>query len=105
MVKFWVAALKISGPVTIVAFVLWFTVQQFFQVEIINLFDSEQRFLIVIIALGGVLICLLAAVLVHKEKQKPSEPNTPDDYSKTANITGTKISGDFVMGDKNETNK
>ena len=105
MGKFWIAALKATGPVAVVAFLLSLTLQQLFRTEIIHLFDSEQRFIIIMIVLTGVFICLFGAIVVHKDKQSSSPQNDKDMASKSVTITDTKINGDFVMGDKNEVKK
>ena len=96
MDKFWTAAVKATGPVAVVGFILWYCLQQFFSVEILALFSSQQRFALTLGAVGSLVVVLWAAVRAHYSKvEKASSPT-----ANTANISNSSISGDFVMGNK-----
>lgn len=93
MEEFWKNALKVGGPVAIVAFVLWVVVINFFNEQILTLFSSDQIFIVLLLIVSGLLICLMSAILT---------------FSKKSNSTGAKavfkdttIKGDVVLGDKN----
>ena len=99
MDKFWSEALKATGPVAVIGFLLWYALQQFFNDQILQIFDSQQVFIILLVVLGALFIILYACVRWHFQKAKI----TPSPKSPTvANIRETTIGGDFVMGDKIE---
>jgi hypothetical protein len=94
--KFWISAVKATGPVAVVGFILWYFLQRLYSTEIIELFSSQQRFVVTLSVVGALVIVLWASVRGHYLKR--AEANSP--AGRTANISNTKIGGDFVMGDK-----
>ena len=103
MEKFWSEALKATGAVAVVGFIVWFVVQQFFSSEIISIFTSQQRCLITLLIIGALLVILYAAIKWHYSPKSPAtEPKVTE--QRTANISKSKIHGDFVMGDKSGKN-
>lgn len=99
MEKFWTEALKATGPVAVIGFIVWFVVQQFFSTELISIFSSQQRFVITLLIVSALLIILYATLKWHyASKDAPATSETVG--SRTANITESNIQGDFVMGDK-----
>ncbi|PKR53328.1 hypothetical protein [Thalassospira marina] len=99
MDKFWITALKTTGPVALVGFVLWFTLKSFFNAEVMNLFTSQQRFTVIFLAVGALVVILFSAVRNHY-KQKVEQKISPDAGNRNATIRNSTIGGDFVMGDK-----
>lgn len=97
--NFWSSALKATGPVAVVGFVIWLVVQFFFDAEIITLFTSQQRFVVVLIIICALLVIFYAAIRGHySTKGMPLDQAL--EGNRTAKITKSKINGDFVMGDK-----
>lgn len=97
MDKFWKNALKVGGPVTIVAFVLWWVIGKIFEEEIFGLFGGGQSFIIVLIIISGLLICLFAAILTFKNRSS----DLPTNLGNKAVFKDSTIQGDVVLGDKN----
>jgi len=97
--KFWVTALKTTGPVAVVGFVLWFTLKSFFNAEVIDLFTSQQRFAVILVALCALLVILFSAVRNHY-RQRAEQKMLPNAGNRNATIQNSTICGDFVMGDK-----
>ncbi len=95
MEGFWKQALKVSGPVAVIGFILWFTLQQFFSQNLLLLFDNEQQFTLILVIICSLIVVLLASILVHK-KPLPQK-GQPTKYK----ISDNKVQGDFVVGDKN----
>lgn len=97
MDDFWKNALKVGGPVTIVAFVLWLVVGKLFEEEVMALFGEGKLFIIILLVISGLLICLFAAILTFKQK----DSNMPEKSNNKAVFKDTNIHGDVVLGDKN----
>jgi len=100
MEEFWKAALKASGPVAVVGVIIWALVHFLFQKEILSLFSSEQRFVITLVVICGLIICLFAAVLKQKQRERAQALN-----KNRVIINKSKIKGDVVVGDKYEGRK
>lgn len=99
MDKFWATALKTTGPVAVVGFILFFTLKSFFNAEVIGLFNSQQRFAVILGALCALLVILFSAVRSHY-RQKAEKKILPNAGNRNATIRNSTIGGDFVMGDK-----
>jgi len=100
MEEFWKAALRATGSVAVVGVIVWALVHFLFQEKILSLFDSEQRFIIVLTTVCGILVCLLTAILMHGAK-----PETQGSSGNKAVIKKSTIHGDVVLGDKHEGHK
>jgi len=99
--KFWKAALKVSPVVAIVGFLLWGLMHFMFQEQIISLFNTEQKFVLILIFLLGLIICLFAAVVTHRSKEKVGIAPTNNKIE----INKSTIKGDVFLGDKHEGRK
>lgn len=99
MEKFWVAALKVTGPVAVVGLILWTVVQQLFEKDMLSLFETEQRFTITIIVLSGLMIGLVAAIILRGGNAKEKNP-VSNEEKRSVKLKKSTIRGDFVMGDK-----
>ena len=64
----WGNAIKATGYVGVVAFLLHTVLNSLFSAQIVALFGSEKIFLIMTIVIAALLIILLAAILRSKEK-------------------------------------
>lgn len=96
MEDFWKAALKVGGPVAIVGFLIWTILNYLFKQNIIDIFETEQKFTLVIMIITGLMICMLAAIVKFKHPNgTPQGPN-----QNKATFKKTTISGDVVLGDK-----
>ena len=97
---FWKEALKVTGPIAVIGFLIWYCLQKFFSTEVLKLFTTEQQFTIVAFAICMLLIILLIAVRRHYQNnnldKKPS--------AKSVNVTNSNIKGDIVMGNKTTKN-
>jgi hypothetical protein len=96
MDDFWKAALKASGPVAVVGFLLWWFIQKAFEAQLIETFGSERQFAFVMVIVGGLFICLWSAI--------KSFGKQPDDKRRIANkaiFNKSTVKGDVVLGDKN----
>ena len=77
MDKFWATALKTTGPVAVVSFILFFTSQELlFNAEVIGLFSSQQRFAVILVALCALVVILFSAVRNHY-RQKAEQKMLP----------------------------
>ena len=93
--KFWGAAIKATGSVGVVGFLLWFVLNKFFEKDVLQLFDSQEIFQVFLLVFCCLIIALLAGIRVSGgEKGK---------FTKGRNVTVSKstLKGDFIMGDKN----
>ena len=100
MEKFWESALKVGGPVTIVAFILYVAISNIFKNEILVLFGNNQIFIIAVIIISGLLICLLATILTFKKRDNA----LPKTSGNKAVFKGSTVEGDVVLGDKTTNN-
>ena len=102
MIDFWKAALKVSGPVAIIGFLIWVVITNFFKEEILTNFDSEQRFTIILIIVCGLLLCLLTAIFAYMKKGNRNINQAPGNK---AVFNKSTIKGDVVLGNKHEKKK
>lgn len=100
MEKFWEQALKVTGPVAVVGFLIWVLLQFVFREDVVALFGSEKLFLIALILVFFLAVALITSILVYKGKE-PKEGRQPlhEEGNKTI-IRRSKIEGDVVSGDK-----
>lgn len=97
MEGFWKNALTVSGPITIVAFVLWEAISIIFEKEVVELFGDGQLFIIVLAIISGLLICLFAAILTFRKKIY----DVPKISGNKAVFKDSTVKGDVILGDKN----
>ncbi len=95
MDEFWKAALKVGGPVAIIAFLIYWFSGQLFEHKVLEWFGSDQRFIIVMVIVGGLLICLFSAIIVSQKKPAPELR-----AGNKAVFHKSTIKGDVVLGDK-----
>lgn len=104
MEDFWKQALKTTGPVAVIGFLISLLLTLFFKTEIISVFSSMQVFVFAMTMLCALLIILFTAVFLHYSNNNKPAPSTLGNSKteNTANISNSKIEGDFVMGNKIE---
>ncbi len=97
---FWKQALKVTGPVAVVGFLIWALLEFVFREDVVALFGSEKLFVIVLILLSILAITLFTSILVYNRKgpENDQQPRQQEGY-KTI-INRSKIEGDIVSGDK-----
>ncbi|MEW8351133.1 MAG: hypothetical protein AB2687_22735 [Candidatus Thiodiazotropha taylori] len=97
MDDFWKNALKATGPVAVVGFILWSVLSTVFEQPILNLFSSMQVFSLVMFVICALIVVLVFSILAHGKK-KPSNNDSP----RTTNVVlkESTIKQDFVAGDK-----
>tara|TARA_R100001369_G_C3325403_1_gene169663 strand:- start:6545 stop:6874 length:330 start_codon:yes stop_codon:yes gene_type:complete len=100
MEKFWEKALKVTGPVAVVGFLIWVLLKFVFREDVVALFGSEKLFVIVLILLSILAIALITSILVYKGKEPEKEQQTPQGEGNMTIIDRSKIEGDVVSGDK-----
>lgn len=94
--QFWKSALKFTGPVAVVGFVLWFVIDSSLKENIINNIGESKLFFLLLIALTSLLFIMFFSVLWHyKSKEKPKNLS-----ENNINIKKSRINGDFVVGNK-----
>lgn len=94
------AALRAGGCVAVVGSIAYPILTKTLETEILSLFNTQQKFLLVYTISVGILFCLLTAIFMSASKKKgaPSPPQTTTNT--TVSIDRTTIGGDFVVGDK-----
>ena len=95
MEDFWKASLKAGRPVAIVGFLIWVLLTFLFEEEMLSLFSTGQQFFLVILIVSFLMICLLAAIILWKEKE-----GTKQNEGNKAVFNKSTIKGDVVLGDK-----
>ena len=74
MDSFWSNAIKATGSVGVVAFLIYYILEHVFSEKIVQLFGSDKLFELTILVIAALLIVLLVAVLKTKHKNQPEEP-------------------------------
>lgn len=97
---FWEKALKVTGPVAIVGFLIWVLLKFVFRADVVELFGSEKLFVFVLILLLILAIALITAILVYKGKGPENEQQPAKGKGNKTNIYHSNIEGDFVNGNK-----
>jgi hypothetical protein len=92
--KFWIEAVKVTGPVGVVGFLFWFALNKIFQQEVLALFGTEQKFIIVLILICGLFVVFLAAIFTFNQEKEDAVKE------RKVTINKSKLKGDIVMGDK-----
>lgn len=99
---FWTAALRVGGPVAIVGFILANVLMKVLAKEILSLFGTNQRFMLVMVIVTGLLAILFVAIVLKRRKKTNDTPIQSN--TRTVNIDES-IFGDVVMGDKRSSDK
>lgn len=73
----WSKAIKATGSVGVVAFLIYTILKYLFSEQIIALFGSEKLFMLTIVIIAGLLIIFLVAII--KTKGQPEVPVQPGD--------------------------
>jgi len=101
MEKIWSTAIKVTGPVGVVAALVWFLVRSIYREDVLALFGSEKVFILTLLLIGFLFIGLISAILVYRDTQKMSAVSvTPSTKNYKAVIKDSQLNGDFVMGSK-----
>jgi hypothetical protein len=99
MESFWKEAVKVTGSVAVVGFILALAIKSIFQENVLNTFGSDQVFYLSVFIVGVLAAALILAVIVNgKRPQNTSESNGTE--SRTVSIDKSKITGDIVLGNK-----
>ncbi len=67
MDNIWTTAIKATGSVGVVGFLIYFILNQIFSEQIIELFGSDKLFALTILIISALLIVFLVAILKSKE--------------------------------------
>lgn len=99
MDKFWKDALKITGPVAVIGFLVSLLIEKLYAQEVLDFFGSDRAFYLSIALLSALTIALILSILVYR---KPASANKSEQGSqiRTASITKSTVNGDIVFGDK-----
>ena len=100
MEGFWKTAVKVTGPVAVVAFIATVLIENVYQEEVIKQFGSDYIFYVTMALIAVIAVALIAAIIMFR--RPATEPASPPEVKqkRTAKISKSKINGDFVMGDK-----
>jgi|TARA_R110000765_G_scaffold334281_1_gene424689 hypothetical protein len=102
MEGFWKEAVKVTGSVAVVGFILVFAIKSIFQESVLGTFGSNQTFYLSMFVLGILAAALILALIING-KSTPIPKNTEKESSKenrTVSIDRSKVTGDIVLGDK-----
>lgn len=99
----WGIAIRSTGPVAVVALLVWTLINKFFLPEVLSLFGSYQAFLLTFLLISGLLVILLAAVLKHKRREtlQRIEPAPANNLT----VNNSNVKGDVILGNKKELKK
>ncbi|WP_141103622.1 hypothetical protein [Cobetia sp. QF-1] len=101
MDKTWITAIKVTGPVGVVGFLLWALMSFLFREDVIGLFGSEKLFILAVILVSCLFIALITAILVYRDTKKAGvNPPENQPQGNKVIINRSKIDGDFVIGNK-----
>ena len=71
---FWTAALRVGGSVAIVGFILSTVLMKVLAEEILSLFGTNQRFMLVMVIVTGLLAILFVAIVLNRRKKTSATP-------------------------------
>lgn len=102
MEEVWKAAFRAGKYVGVIGFVAYHVLIRALDTEILSLFSTQQKFLLVYTITVGVIFCLLTVIFLSTSKKADalvaSQKNTTT--STSVSVDRTSIGGDFVVGDK-----
>lgn len=96
MEKFWEKALKVTGPVAVVGFLLAIVINKIFEKKVLEYFGSKYSFYLIVI-----MLCFLGSAFILSLLVYSGRSSKPNGESKSATIKNSTIDGDIVFGDKN----
>lgn len=100
------AALRVGGSVVVVGSIAYPILTKTLEAEILSLFSTQQKFLLVYTVSVGILFCLLMAIFLAASNKKKEAPGiSPTTTTTTVSVDRTTIGGDFVVGDKTTRDK
>lgn len=79
MGKYWLEAIKITGAVGVVAFLVYKIVGYIYSEKIVDQFGSDKMFVLTVGIVSAVFLILLVAVLKHKYKVDVSDVSDVSD--------------------------
>lgn len=87
MDKIWGTIIRATGSVGVVAYLLYYLINQIFSEQIIRLFGSDKLFALTIIIIAALLIILLVAILKPKESPETSRQSKSPQVTYKGNST------------------
>lgn len=99
MESFWKEAVKVTGSVAVVGFILALAIKSIFQESVLSTFGSEQVFYLSTFILGFLAVALILALIVNRKKSQNTNEESSTE-NRTVSIDKSKITGDIVMGNK-----
>ena len=102
MDSFWKDAVKVTGSVGVVGFILWFFLKKLYSAEILSRFPNEDVFTLTVIITVFLLSALIIAILKHGKKGNDKDI---ENKNRVVKIDRSQVNGDIVLGDKNDHRK
>lgn len=99
----WKIAIKSTGPVAVIAILLWALINSFFASEVLAIFGSNRAFILALVLISGLLAILFAAVLMHRYEGSVKRKTPPP--TQVLNVSNSSVKGDVILGNKKETHK
>lgn len=94
------AALRAGGCVAVVGSIAYPILTRALETEILSLFSTQQKFLLVYTISVGLLFCLLMAIFISAARKKEAPDTSQTTTTTTVSVDRTTIGGDFVVGNK-----
>ena len=99
MGNFWKEAVKVTGPVAVVGFILVFVIKNIFRQDVIDIFGSEQMFYLTIFILCILAVAFILSLVLYGGRPK-SAGGQNEGGSRSISIDKSEVNGDVVAGDK-----
>lgn len=100
MDNFWKEAVKQTGAVAVVGFILALVLRMTFHEKVLEIFGSDRAFYLVVFVIVVLVITLIISIILHKKTSNSNEDKKPSGTNRKVKIDRTKIEGDVVLGDK-----
>lgn len=84
MENIWIKAIKTTGAVGVVGFLLSFLINHLFNEKIVEALGSERLFFAIVLIICGLVIALMLAI--SKEKNNKEKSDTPNSNSSNKKI-------------------
>lgn len=101
MDNFWKEAVKVTGPVAVVGFIIAYVLENVFQKDILEMFGSDRAYYLTVFIIAALLVTLILSVMFHGKKSPGIRERDSDKQSRTVKIERSEVAGDVVLGDKN----
>lgn len=100
MDNFWKEAVKVTGPVAVISFVISLLIERVYREEIMSLFGSDIMFYLTMMIIAVLAIGLILSLFVFRVHSQSKNNDSDSKDIRHASIKDSKIEGDVVLGDK-----